>query len=78
MTKEKRATNGHWQRFFNNGNINLIQCAEHLEDPRGILENTYTNCTWQNETIGEAEGVARGTRSELVNLGQFVTEKDRM
>ena len=26
-----------WQRFYNNGKINLIQCAEQLNDPKGIL-----------------------------------------
>ena len=26
----------------------LIQCAEHLPDPKGVLSTTYSNCCWQN------------------------------
>jgi maltooligosyltrehalose trehalohydrolase len=33
----------------------IIQCAEDLSDPRGILRNTYTCATWQNELLGKAE-----------------------
>lgn len=67
--KAKQDAGGHWQRFFNNGDINLIQCAEQLEGPQEILEKTYSNCTWQNETLGAAKGVAYGNRDELTNLG---------
>jgi 1,4-alpha-glucan branching enzyme len=49
--------------------INLIQCAEQLEGPAEILETTYSNCTWQNETFGSAQSVAHGNRNELYNLG---------
>ncbi len=69
MVKAKQGVIAHWDRFFNNGSINLIQCAEQLEAPREILEKTYSNCTWQNETLGAAKGVAYGNRNELVNLG---------
>jgi len=67
--KAKQDAGGYWQRFFNNGDINLIQCAEQLEGPQEILEKTYSNCTWQNETLGAAKGVAYGNRDELTNLG---------
>jgi maltooligosyltrehalose trehalohydrolase len=69
MVKAKKGVAGNWQRFFNNGSINLIQCAEQLEGPREILEKTYSNCTWQNETLDAAKGVAHGNQNELVNLG---------
>ncbi|MDZ8136402.1 MAG: alpha-amylase family glycosyl hydrolase [Nostoc sp. DedQUE04] len=71
--KQKRQTGEYWQRFFNNDTnddtINLIQCAEQLEGPKEILEQTYTNSTWQNETFGAAESVARGNKGDLANLG---------
>jgi maltooligosyltrehalose trehalohydrolase len=37
----------------------IIQCAEDLSDPRGILSNTYTNATWQNELLGKAEDMVQ-------------------
>lgn len=61
--------NGYWQRFFNNGKFNLIQCAEQLEAPIEIVEKTHSNCTWQNETLNAAESVASGNFSKLYNLG---------
>lgn len=67
--KEKQTTSGHWQKFFNNNAINIIQCAEQLEEPKEILASTYTNCTWQNETLGAVKAVASGNRGELANLG---------
>ena len=69
MVKAKQGVAGHWQRFFQNGSINLIQCAEQLEGPKEILEQTYSNCTWQNETLGAAKGVAHGDQNQLPNLG---------
>lgn len=39
----------------------IIQCAEHLPDPQGILSQTYSNCTWQNGLLDEARGMARGS-----------------
>ena len=33
----------------------IIQCAEDLSDPRGILRNSYTSATWQNELLGKVE-----------------------
>lgn len=60
---------GHWQRFFKDGRINVIQCAEQLECPREILEKTYSNCTWQDETLGAAKGIAHGNRLDLTKLG---------
>lgn len=43
-----------------NGRSLIIQCAEHLPDPQGILSQTYSNCAWQNGLLDEARGMARG------------------
>jgi len=60
---------GHWQRFFHDGGIHLIQCAEQLEGPVEIVEKTYSNCTWQNETLGAAKDVAAGQFGRLYDFG---------
>lgn len=60
---------GHWQRFSAEGGLNLVQCAEQLERPREVVEGTYTNCTWQNETLDAAEDVAHGSTEALRRLG---------
>ena len=60
---------GEWQRFFNGGEINLIQCAEQLEAPAGVLNESFSNCTWQNETLNAAIGVAHAAPGALTNLG---------
>jgi 1,4-alpha-glucan branching enzyme len=44
-----------------NGRSLIIQCAEHLPDPQGILAQTYSSCTWQNGLLDEAGGMARGS-----------------
>ena len=54
--KAKSAERSHWQRFLAGGTIRLIQCAEQLEGPQDILEKTYSTCTWQNDTLGAAQG----------------------
>jgi 1,4-alpha-glucan branching enzyme len=69
LVKEKKAAKGHWQRFFDKEKINLIQCAEQLEGPKEILRETYSNCTWQNETLGAVKGVAGGDKGRLTELG---------
>jgi len=42
-----------------NGRSKLIQCAEHLPDPTGILSQTYSNCAWQNGLLDRARDMAR-------------------
>lgn len=65
-----RGADSHWRRFFTgDGAHRLIQCAEQLEGPVEILEQTYSNCTWQNETLGAAQGATRGSADALTNLG---------
>lgn len=36
----------------------IIQCAEHLPDPKGILKGTYSNCCWQNQLMDKAADTA--------------------
>jgi 1,4-alpha-glucan branching enzyme len=64
-----RGSVDHWQRFFDGGNFNLIQCAEQLEAPAGVLRESLTNCTWQNETYNAAVSVAHAAAGALTNLG---------
>lgn len=42
-----------------NGRSKIIQCAEHLPDPSGILRQTYSNCAWQNGLLDRARDMAR-------------------
>lgn len=67
--KANETAGGHWQRFFRNGAINLIQCAEQLPGPVEILQDTYSNCAWQNQTFDAAISLARGNQGALVDLG---------
>ena len=38
----------------------IIQCAEHLPDPMGIISQTYSNCCWQNGLLDRARDMAKG------------------
>jgi 1,4-alpha-glucan branching enzyme len=67
--KAKQVEGGYWQRFFQNGEIRLLQCAEQLEGPVEIVGKTYSNFTWQNETLGAAQAVAKGDQGHLADLG---------
>jgi 1,4-alpha-glucan branching enzyme len=60
---------GHWLRFQNEQTINLIQCAEQLEAPIDIVKQTYSNCTWQDETLGAANSAAHGDLDAVTELG---------
>ena len=44
------------------GRSRIIQCAEHLADPVGILSRTYSNCCSQNGLLDVARGMARTGR----------------
>ena len=48
----------------------LIQIAEQLEAPEQILEQSYSNATWQNASFGAATACARGIPGAIENLGQ--------
>lgn len=41
------------------GRSRIVQCAEHLPDPIGILAKTYSNCCWQNGLLDRARDMAR-------------------
>jgi 1,4-alpha-glucan branching enzyme len=69
MVKSNAAQGGHWQRFVGSDQINLIQCAEQLEDPVGVLNQSCSNCTWQNGTLGAAQAVAFGSLGAITDLG---------
>ena len=60
-----------WRRFDGGPGkpLNLVQMAEQLEDPQGVLRTTYSNSTWQNSTFDAARNVARGDRGRLFDLG---------
>jgi 1,4-alpha-glucan branching enzyme len=60
---------GHWQRFWTGPEFTLIQCAEQLEDPKGVVQTTYSSTTWQNETLNAARAVAGRNRGKLYDLG---------
>jgi 1,4-alpha-glucan branching enzyme len=42
-----------------NGRSKLIQCAENLPDPAGIMSQTYSNCAWQDGLLNRARDMAR-------------------
>ncbi|HEX9047214.1 MAG TPA: alpha-amylase family glycosyl hydrolase, partial [Verrucomicrobiae bacterium] len=69
MVKGLALPGTHWQRFAGANQLNLIQCAEQLEDPAGVLQQSYSNCTWQNGTLGAAQAVARGDFGAIYRLG---------
>lgn len=70
MVKANLAQGGHWARFDGGGGqLNLIQCAEQLEDPVGVLGQSLSNSTWQNSTLGSAQAVAQGNRGAITGLG---------
>ncbi len=60
-----------WRRFDGGPGkpLNLVQMAEQLEDPQGVLRTTYSNSTWQNSTFDAVRSVARGDRGRLFDLG---------
>ena len=66
---QARGGTDHWQRFFDGGSFNLIQCAEQLEAPAGVLNESLSNCTWQNETRNAAGNVAHAAPGALTDLG---------
>jgi 1,4-alpha-glucan branching enzyme len=60
----------YWKRFQSpNGYLTLIQCAEYLDDPPAILNNTLSNCTWQDLTLNAAQNCAQGECGAISDLG---------
>jgi 1,4-alpha-glucan branching enzyme len=61
---------GLWPRFAAADGPRLIQMAEQLECPEEVLATTYSNLTWQNGTLGQAQAVAHTAPGALEQLGQ--------
>jgi 1,4-alpha-glucan branching enzyme len=60
----------YWNRFQNAGGPpNVIQCAEYLDDPPAVLNNTVSNCTWQDWTLSAAKDCAEGHAGAISELG---------
>jgi maltooligosyltrehalose trehalohydrolase len=55
-------------RFDASEGPRLIQIAEQLEAPEQILEQSYSNATWQNATFDAATGCARGAAGAIENF----------
>jgi len=63
-----------YRRFARpDGQLNLIQCAEQLEDGPGVLFTTYSSSTWQNGTLSAARQSAVGVPGSLTALGHALT-----
>jgi 1,4-alpha-glucan branching enzyme len=72
LTKSKIAQGERYWKRFDPGagqRPRLVQMAEQLEDPDGVLRTTYSNSTWQNRTFDAARSVARGDRGRLADFG---------
>jgi maltooligosyltrehalose trehalohydrolase len=63
------AADSPWRRFGSAGDLRLCQVAEQLEAPEQVLNETYSNATWQNRTYDAAKKVASGDRGRLADLG---------
>jgi glycosidase len=64
-----RLANGEWPRFGTVGRPTLIQCAEQLEDPAGVLFQTYSDATWQDGTLNAARAVAHAAAGAIDSFG---------
>jgi maltooligosyltrehalose trehalohydrolase len=67
---DKSVANGGLLRFRGPDALTLIQCVEQLEDPVGILWQSYSDTTWQNGTLAAAHAVARGEDGAIDRFGQ--------
>ncbi|WAK00695.1 alpha-amylase family glycosyl hydrolase [Methylobacter sp. YRD-M1] len=56
-------------RFDAQEGSRLIQIAEQLEAPEQILEQSYSNATWQNASFEAAGACARGAAGVIEDLG---------
>ena len=63
------AGGSYWARFLTGGQVNLIQCAENLDDPVGILYQSFSNCCWQDGTLAAASDLAAGRVSDPGTFG---------
>lgn len=58
-----------FNRFDSPDGPRLIQIAEQLEAPEQILEQSYSNATWQNASYGAAGACAHGAGGAITDLG---------
>jgi maltooligosyltrehalose trehalohydrolase len=56
-------------RFDSPDGPRLVQIAEQLEAPEQILEQSYSNATWQNASFEAAGSCAHGAAGAIANLG---------
>lgn len=56
-------------RFAAPEGLRLIQIAEQLEAPEQILEQSYSNATWQNATLAAADACAHGAAGAIKDFG---------
>lgn len=66
---ESMNTRGYWKRFEDAQACKIIQCAEYLNDPAGILQQSYSTSAWQNETLSASQAVAQDAPANLYRLG---------
>jgi maltooligosyltrehalose trehalohydrolase len=64
---DRRGDGDYWQRFFDGDRVNLIQCAEFLDEPVKVLQQSYSTCAWQNWMLDTAKAVTAGS----TGLGQL-------
>lgn len=70
LVKERLAAgDADYQRFGGGEPPRLIQCAELLEDARGVLWQTYSTSAWQDETLRAAEDCAQGGDGAVGRFG---------
>jgi 1,4-alpha-glucan branching enzyme len=58
-----------YQRFGGADQPRLIQCAEYLDDARGVLSHSYSTSAWQDETLHAAEYCAQGGDGAVARFG---------
>jgi maltooligosyltrehalose trehalohydrolase len=58
-----------YRRFDGAEQPSLIQCAEYLDDARGVLSQSYSTSAWQDETLHAAEYCAQGGDGAVGRLG---------
>lgn len=64
-----KSQSGKFSRLVTDGEIRLVQCAEQLEKPLEVVYGTYSNCTWQNGTLGSFNDTAARGGEGLSDLG---------
>ena len=58
-----------YARFGGAAQPTIIQCAEYLDDARGVLSQSYSTSAWQDETLRAAEYCAQGGDGAVGRFG---------